>query len=366
MHQPGLHLGQPRPRPRPDQLLRAAPATWATPTWRRRATRPTAPTTTRTASSTSGATAGRACRSWARTRSWPTSRPTTTWPASRPTYGPVIETPGLPRRPAGGPATRTWTGSVENHDLGADGLADTGDSGEGDGMPTEGEPNFDGTDLNESDQIGLTGFKINRIRAGQGNPDQETDDIVFFTDNHDWPRAPVRAVHRSSDPDDRFDPPLASNYNIGFLFASGPFKLARRPDRALQPGPGLRRRPGGAGAQHPDRAADLQRQLPLRRAAAHADADRRGGRRLRAPVLGRRGRARRRPGDRRGRLRGLPHLPLHRSGLPRSPGDQHRHRHRAPGQRPTHRPVRSGQTGAAASPSRPSRAWPTTWAPTAA
>ena len=56
------------------------------------------------------------------------------------------------------------------HDVGADGLPDSEDTGEGDGQPTLGEPNFDRTDLNESDQIGLTGFKLNRIRPGQGNP----------------------------------------------------------------------------------------------------------------------------------------------------------------------------------------------------
>ena len=43
-------------------------------------------------------------------------------------------------------------------DLGADGVAETGDYGELDGMPTAGEPNFDQTDVDESDQIGLTSF----------------------------------------------------------------------------------------------------------------------------------------------------------------------------------------------------------------
>lgn len=116
-----------------------------------------------------------------------------------------------------------WTAA--NHDVGADGLEDTGDEGEGDGFPTAGEPNFDDTDLNESDQIGLTGFKLNRILPGYGNPDQETDNIVFFTGNENWPE---RLYDQFSDPDEnvRFDEPLASNYNIGFLFASGPFKLA--------------------------------------------------------------------------------------------------------------------------------------------
>jgi hypothetical protein len=34
------------------------------------------------------------------------------------------------------------------------------DEGEGDGLPTEGEPNYNSTDPDESDQIGLTGFTI--------------------------------------------------------------------------------------------------------------------------------------------------------------------------------------------------------------
>ena len=34
------------------------------------------------------------------------------------------------------------------------------DEGEGDGLPTDGEPNFDKTDKDESDQIGLTAVSI--------------------------------------------------------------------------------------------------------------------------------------------------------------------------------------------------------------
>ncbi|MBD3334019.1 MAG: hypothetical protein GF355_00715 [Candidatus Eisenbacteria bacterium] len=123
-----------------------------------------------------------------------------------------------------------WTGDedmdwvADLHDTGADGVFDTGDNGEGDGQPTAGEPNFDDTDLNESDQIGLTGFKINRIRPGQGNPDQEVDDILFYMDQNEWPRR-LYEQFTHPDPAERFDPPLASNYNIGFLFASGPFTL---------------------------------------------------------------------------------------------------------------------------------------------
>ncbi|MAJ43272.1 MAG: hypothetical protein CMF96_00820 [Candidatus Marinimicrobia bacterium] len=46
----------------------------------------------------------------------------------------------------------------EFHDVGEDGVMDTGDFGENDGIPTAGEPNFDETDPDESDQIGLTSF----------------------------------------------------------------------------------------------------------------------------------------------------------------------------------------------------------------
>lgn len=47
----------------------------------------------------------------------------------------------------------------EFDDVGADGIQGTNDIGEGDGLPTSGEPNFDQTDVDESDQIGLTSFE---------------------------------------------------------------------------------------------------------------------------------------------------------------------------------------------------------------
>jgi len=123
-----------------------------------------------------------------------------------------------------------WTGDEdmdwnrEFDDVGADGVAGTHDTGEADGVPTEGEPNFDRTDLNESDQIGLTGFKQNRIKAGDGNPDPTTDGILFYTDANNWPS---RLYDKFTDPyaPARFDSALAANYNIAFLFASGPFSL---------------------------------------------------------------------------------------------------------------------------------------------
>ncbi len=44
-------------------------------------------------------------------------------------------------------------------DVGADGVAGTGDFGEGNGVPDPGEPNFDALDIHESDMIGLTSFE---------------------------------------------------------------------------------------------------------------------------------------------------------------------------------------------------------------
>ena len=136
-------------------------------------------------------------------------------------YGPVKSMPAYI-------AGVWWTGDedmdwvAEYFDTGADGVFGTNDTGEDDGMPTNGETNFDKTDIDESDQIGLTGFKLNRIRAGVGNPSTEVDQIVFFDDGKQWPK---RLWNIFTDPDSAFGAPLALNYNIGFLFASGPFVL---------------------------------------------------------------------------------------------------------------------------------------------
>ncbi|MFH0989677.1 MAG: hypothetical protein V1799_06640 [bacterium] len=132
-------------------------------------------------------------------------------------------------------AGKWWTGDedmdwvADLHDTGVDGIfnKDHPDVGEGDGIPTAGEPNFDQTDLHESDQIGLTGFKMNRIVAGQGTPNPQVDDIVFFDDGHAWPK---QQYEMWTDPvqEKRFDAALVSNYNIGFFFASGPFRLLQQ------------------------------------------------------------------------------------------------------------------------------------------
>jgi hypothetical protein len=138
-------------------------------------------------------------------------------------YGPLTQRPAFK-------AGRWWTGDedmdwrAEFNDYGTDGVPETHDTGEGDGIPTEGELNFDRTDLNESDQIGLTGFKMNRIKSGVGNPDPTSDNVLFYTDSQNWPQ---RLYDKFTDPNvpARFDSALAANYNLGFLFASGPFSL---------------------------------------------------------------------------------------------------------------------------------------------
>lgn len=122
-------------------------------------------------------------------------------------------------------AGRWWTGDedldwvAEYDDVGADGVPGTHDIGEGDGIPTAGEPDFDQTDKDESDQIGLTGFKMNRIKGPTKN--DPVDDIVFYGL---WP--PI-LYQKFTDPNPaaRFDSAVVLNYNIAFLFASGTFKL---------------------------------------------------------------------------------------------------------------------------------------------
>jgi len=90
----------------------------------------------------------------------------------------------------------------ELDDVGADGVGGTGDLGEGDGIPTPGEPNFDATDKDESDQIGLTAFDSFFIGHG----------VEYRYDEVIWER--VANYHFDSG---------SQNGNIAFLFGSGPF-----------------------------------------------------------------------------------------------------------------------------------------------
>jgi hypothetical protein len=75
----------------------------------------------------------------------------------------------------------------ETDDIGIDGLPNTGDMGEEDGLPTAGnaydirqpgEPNFEWTDLDESDMIGLTSFAAPNFG---GNNRISKDDYIYST-----------------------------------------------------------------------------------------------------------------------------------------------------------------------------------------
>ena len=100
-----------------------------------------------------------------------------------------------------------------NDDVGADGLGPTApnypgrDVGEGDGRPTNGEPNFDALDKDESDQIGLTGFAVFNVHDYELINDELNFDLF------------ARAL-----------PPLDNvvlegGRNLGMFFSSGPFPL---------------------------------------------------------------------------------------------------------------------------------------------
>ena len=77
-------------------------------------------------------------------------------------------------------------GEQLNNDVGADGLSPFDpnypgrDTGEGDGEPTNGEPNYNELDVDESDQIGLTGFDLN-TRPFYESGDNLRDDTWLFT-----------------------------------------------------------------------------------------------------------------------------------------------------------------------------------------
>lgn len=107
----------------------------------------------------------------------------------------------------------------EKHDVGVDGVPNTGDRGEGDGVPTAGdpfdirepgEPNFEFTDLDESDQIGLTSFAAPPF-GGQNVI--SADDYIFR--NYLTPG--------------RFDSANATQAgDYVFLYGSGPLDLPAR------------------------------------------------------------------------------------------------------------------------------------------
>ncbi|MBK7379889.1 MAG: hypothetical protein IPJ03_12935 [Ignavibacteriales bacterium] len=101
-----------------------------------------------------------------------------------------------------------------NNDVGQDGVGPfdpqytNPDVGEGDGVPTLGEPNFDITDKDESDQIGLTSLAIERLtNKGPTAIWPKNDDVIWEKMNYAT-----------------FDTTI-KNSNIQILFGSGPFPL---------------------------------------------------------------------------------------------------------------------------------------------
>ncbi len=76
-------------------------------------------------------------------------------------------------------------GEPINDDVGMDGLGpnDLGypgpDSGEADGIPNDGEPNFDQLDIQESDQIGLTGFDLSTRPFYESGENLRTDSWLY-------------------------------------------------------------------------------------------------------------------------------------------------------------------------------------------
>jgi hypothetical protein len=100
------------------------------------------------------------------------------------------------------------SGEPLNDDIGSDGVGPGvsyypgPDIGEGDNMPTIGEPNFDCTDLDEDDQIGLTGFKAFHLHEYNLCDDEECWNIFISP-----PSQPVQTT------------------NLVTLMSSGPISL---------------------------------------------------------------------------------------------------------------------------------------------
>ena len=98
-----------------------------------------------------------------------------------------------------------------NDDVGMDGIGPLDlaysepDEGEGDGQPTNGEPNYNETDPDESDQIGLTGFEVFPVHYYELEDDEQNWNVFV--------KAPP--PH-----DEILRPP-----NLGMFFSSGAFPL---------------------------------------------------------------------------------------------------------------------------------------------
>ncbi len=119
--------------------------------------------------------------------------------------------------------------NAETDDVGLDGIASTGDEGEGDGIPTAGkllstgaldplhpgEPNFEYTDLDEADQIGLTSFSTWPWGKKTGNPKNPREGYYVSNDSLMWEKSTPS----------NFDEVLPEGADITFVFGSGYISL---------------------------------------------------------------------------------------------------------------------------------------------
>jgi len=103
------------------------------------------------------------------------------------------------------------SGEPLHDDVGEDGLGPFmegypgPDRGEADGMPTPGEPNYSFLDKDESDQIGLTGFRIFPVHTYE-----------LWNEEQNW-----KVFVSAPQPKDA----LQVTANLGMFFSSGPFPL---------------------------------------------------------------------------------------------------------------------------------------------
>jgi len=105
-------------------------------------------------------------------------------------------------------------GEPLNDDVGSDGLGPNDpnypgpdpDGSEANGRPDQGEPDFGQTDKDESDQIGLTGFKVFNVH-----------DYELTDDEQDW-----RVFTALQPPEDVY---LEGGRNLGMFFSSGAFPM---------------------------------------------------------------------------------------------------------------------------------------------
>lgn len=101
---------------------------------------------------------------------------------------------------------------AQTDDVGADGKPGTGDYGEGDGVPTTGEPHFDEKDVDESDQLGLTSFDYF----------VPSTDIDMSDENEMWERL---SPGRFDVPESIVENKAIRGEDGDFIFGSGYFPL---------------------------------------------------------------------------------------------------------------------------------------------